>query len=94
MVNPPTLSPKCQLYFDRFVDQANKRSPFPTDWELFYDFVHICHEEESAVNSRDLYPILINAGFPQESAQPLSGFYGQGRTLLNRPKGWDEIFDE
>ncbi len=93
MVNHPTLSPKCQKYLDRFVSQANKRSPFPDDWLLFFDFVHICHNEKSEVTSRALYPMLIQAGFPQEAAQPLCGFYGQGRTLLDRPEGWDHIFD-
>ena len=29
MVRKPEMSPKCQLFFDRFVNQANKRAPYP-----------------------------------------------------------------
>ena len=56
MVNHPTLSPKCQQYLDRFVSQANKRSPFPDDWLLFFDFVHICHNETWGYCAEHLLP--------------------------------------
>lgn len=87
----PQLSRKCQYFFDRFANKANKRSPFPTDWELYFDFVHVCHDEGCPVTWQELYTIFIKAGFPQESAQPLSNFYKQGRLLLDRPEGYDRI---
>ena len=35
MVDRPTLSPKCQLYLDRFVEQANKRSKYSwQSWDV------------------------------------------------------------
>ena len=91
MQNQPQLPPKCQRFFNRFANRANKRAPFPTDWELFMDFIHVCHDEGCELKGRDLYPILIKAGFPQEAAQPLSNFYHQGRLLLDRPAGYDQI---
>ncbi len=91
MVTEPGLSPKCQLFFDRFVNRANKRSPYPDDWELFFDFIRVCHNQESELKNTDLYPMLIQAGFPQGPAQQLSFFYKQGWSLLNRPEGYDQI---
>ena len=91
MVRDPRLSSKCQVFFDRFVNRAYKRAPYPSDWELFFDFVAICHDQGSEVKATDLYQMLIEAGFPQGSAQPLSFFYKQGWSLLSRPKGYDQI---
>ncbi len=94
MVREPGLSPKCQLFFDRFVNRANKRSPYPDDWELFFDFIRVSHKQESEMKSTDLYSMLIKAGFPQGPAQQLSFFYKQGWSLLNRPDGYDQIPDD
>lgn len=91
MVRKPTLPPKCQLFFDRFVNRTNKRAPYPLDWELFFDFMRVCVDQESDVNGNELYEMLIDAGFPQEAAQPLTIFYKQGWSLLNRPEGYDQI---
>ncbi len=91
MVREPGLSPKCQLFFDRFVNQANKRAPYPADWELFFDFIRVSHNQESEVKNTDLYPLLIKAGFPQGPAQQLSFFYKQAWSLLSRPEGYDQI---
>ena len=68
MVSNPGLSPKCQLFFDRFVNRANKRAPYPTDWELFFDFICVCHNQESEVKSTDLYRMLIQAGIPSRTS--------------------------
>ncbi|PKB57872.1 MAG: hypothetical protein BZY73_01080 [SAR202 cluster bacterium Casp-Chloro-G3] len=91
MVSKPKLSPKCQLFFDRFANRVNKQSPKPADWELFYDFMAVCHAQRSEVDGTELYHILVDAGFPQGSAHPLSMFYKQGWSLLNRPEGYDQI---
>ncbi len=91
MVREPGLSPKCQVFFDRFVNRANKRAPYPDDWELFFDFICVSHDQESELNATDLYLMLIKVEFPQESAQRLSFFYKQGWSLLSRPEGYDQI---
>ncbi len=91
MAKNPELSPKCQVFFDRFVNRANKRNPYPENWELFFDFVCVCHNQDSELKSTDLYSMLTKAGFPQGPAQQLSFFYKQGRSLLNRPEGYDLI---
>ena len=91
MVSENGLSPKCQLYFDRFVNRAHKPAPHPDDWELFFDFICVCHDQESDLKSTDLYSMLIKVGFPQGPAQQLSFFYKQGWSLLNRPEGYDLI---
>ena len=91
MADGPRLSPKCQMFFDRFVNRVNKQSPKPADWEYFYDFMSVCSDQKSEVTGVELYHLLIDAGFPQGSAQPLSMFYKQGWSLLNRPEGFDQI---
>ena len=91
MANGPRLSPKCQMFFDRFVNRVNKQSPKPADWEYFYDFMSVCSDQKSEVTGVELYHLLIDAGFPQGSAHPLSMFYKQGWSLLNRPEGFDQI---
>lgn len=91
MVSEPRLSPKCQLFFDRFVNGVNKQSPKPADWELFFDFMCVCRDEGSTVSGTDLYDMLIEAGFPQGAAHPLSIFYKQGWSLLHRPEGYDQL---
>ena len=91
MADGPRLSPKCQMFFNRFVNRVNKQSPKPADWEYFYDFMSVCSDQKSEVTGVELYHLLIDAGFPQGSAQPLSMFYKQGWSLLNRPEGFDQI---
>ena len=91
MVREPGLSPKCQLFFDRFVNRSNKRSPYPHDWELFFDFIRVSHDQESELHATELYKMLIKAGFPQEPTQQLSFFYKQAWSLLSRPEGYDQI---
>jgi hypothetical protein len=91
MENEPQLPPKCQLFFDRFVKNVNKQSPKPADWELFFDFMAVCNEQNAEVNGPQLYEMLIDAGFPQGAAHPLSIFYKQGWSLLHRPAGFDQI---
>jgi hypothetical protein len=91
MAGQARLLPKSQLFFDRFVNRAYKPSPKPADWELFYDFMRVCLDEGESLNGNDLYEMLINAGFPQGSAHPLTIFYKQGWSLLNRPEGYDQI---
>jgi len=91
MVSQPKLTPKCQIFFDRFVNRVNKKAPYPSDWELFFDFMAVCHDQKSKVNGTQLYHMLIDAGFPQGAAHPLSIFYKQGWSLLNRPEGYDLI---
>ncbi len=91
MAEESALSPKCQALLDRFITVANKRNPYPENWELFFDFVHVCHDENSELKPPDLYPILTRAGFPQGPASQLTFFYKQGRSLLDRPEGYDQI---
>ena len=91
MVRESQLSPKCQLFFDRFVNHAYIPAPMPPDWELFFDFIRVCHDQESEVNSKDLYHMLIKSGFPQGQADRLSFFYKQAWSLLSRPEGYDQI---
>ena len=90
MAGEPKLSPKSQIFLDRFVSRAYKPSPKPADWEMFYDFMRVCLDQGDTLNGNDLYEMLIEAGFPQEAAHPLTIFYKQGWSLLNRPEGYNQ----
>ena len=86
------MPPEAQKFFDYFVDRVtNKVSPFPLDWDRFYSFVHVCHDLGVALKAVDFYPILTDAGFPPTAAQQLSNFYRQGRDLLDRPDGYNQL---
>ena len=91
MANDNGLSPKCQLFFDRFVNRAHKPAPHPDDWELFFDFMRVCLDQGMELNGNRLYEMLREVGFPQGAAHPLTIFYKQGWSLLNRPEGYDQI---
>ena len=39
----PGLTPKSEPFFRQFVNNANKLSLHPLDWDRWYDFVHVCH---------------------------------------------------
>ena len=76
------LPKRTKVYFDQFVNLANKQSLSPLDWERFHVFIRVCHAGNTKLPQGELKNLLINNGFPEDNASSLSNIYNHGRDLL------------
>ncbi len=84
----PGLTPKSEPFFRDFVNNANKLSLHPLDWDRWYDFVHVCHYLKVELSGEEVERLLEEEGFPEESAKRISNIYSSGRRLLKGHSGY------
>jgi len=80
----PRLSYWPKLFFDQFINMANKSGLHSYDWSRFYDFLIVCQVLRAKLTEDDLVYLLIHAGFDDEYARDIASVYEHGRAILRR----------
>lgn len=87
------LPKRTKCFFDQFINAAEKELPHhPSDWQRFYDFVHAAHQGRTNLFESQLKELLLNAGFPADSASDLASIYHHGRRLLKRKPAFNYVY--
>ena len=76
------LPVRAQKALDRFLRNPNKSMLHQIDWEHFYEFVLVCHEEDAEFFDDDLQRVLRDAGFSHDKTHGLRMTYSDLRELL------------
>ena len=71
-----------QAVFQDYLKTANKLVPDPKDDQKLFRFVILCHQNNAAVDSLELYEILEEQGFDEAMQDHLVLLTEGGRELL------------
>ena len=59
----PGLTPKSEPFFRHFVNNANKLSPHPLDWDRWYDFASVWHYLRVKLSGEEVAQLLVEEAF-------------------------------
>jgi hypothetical protein len=86
------LPPRCDAWFKRFSNHANKASPHPNDWRRFYDFVRYSRGKRVELSEQEMANLLVAEGFAEEVSTDIARAY---RHICDyeRPRNTAETLD-